>query len=72
MSRPAWITPDEAGTDTRLISVRVPDDEYLYSCLIGAVLLLTESWNWEGIGALTPDEVSALFLPTFQDLADNA
>lgn len=68
----AWITPNEASEDTRLIQIRVPDDMYLYSCLLGAILLLVEPSNWEAVGTLTPSEVAALFQPTFDDVADNA
>jgi len=68
----AWITPDEASSDTRLIEIRVPDDMYLYSCLIGAIMLLSLPENWEEIGVLTPAECAALFEPTFQDVMDNA
>lgn len=67
-----WVTPDSASQDTREITVRVPDDEYLYSCLIGAVLLLVDPFNWEKLGDLTADEVAQLFDPTFSDLAANA
>lgn len=67
-----WVTPDSASQDTREITVRVPDDEYLYSCLIGAILLLADPYNWEKQGDLTPEEVALLFDPTFSDLAANA
>lgn len=68
----AWITPDEASSDTRLIEIRVPDDAYLYGCLLGAVYLLTMLENWEEIGAITPAEAAALFSSTFADLVANA
>lgn len=67
-----WLTPDEASEDTRTISIRVPDDEYLYSCLIGAVLLLTLASSWEEQGTILPEDVALLFEPTFEDLASNA
>lgn len=67
-----WVTPNSANTGTRTIAVRVPDDEYLYSCLVGCVLLLVDSFNWEKVGDMTPAEISALFDPTFTDLAANA
>jgi len=68
----AWITPDEAGDTTRLISIRVPDDPYLYACFLGAVLLLSDPANWEALGVLTADEVAALFSPTYEDVIANA
>lgn len=68
----AWITPDEASDQTRLIEIRVPDDAYLYGCFIGAVYLLTLPQNWEEIGSITAEEAAALFSPTFQDITDNA
>jgi len=68
----AWITPDEASQDTRLIEIRVPDDTYLYACLLGCVLLLIDSANWEQVGALSAAEIAALFAPTVQDLIDLA
>jgi len=68
----AWVTPDEAGDTTRLISIRVPDDPYLYACFLGAVLLLSDPLNWEGIGTLTAEEVVAFFVPTYEDVIANA
>jgi len=68
----AWITPDEASEDTRLIEIRVPDDTYLYACLIGCLLLLLDSANWEEVGTLTPAETAALFAPTLDDIIANA
>jgi len=68
----AWITPDEASEDTRLIEIRVPDDTYLYACFLGAVLLLFEASNWEQVGALTAAEVAALFAPTAEDVTNLA
>jgi len=67
-----WVTPDSANTVTRNVTLRVPDDEYLYSCLVGCVLLLVEALNWEQVGDMTPAEVATLFDPTFTDLAANA
>lgn len=68
----AWITPDEAGTTTRLIELRVPDDTYLYSCLLGAVMLLIDALNWEEVGDLSTVETAELFAPTVEDLINNA
>lgn len=68
----AWITPDEASDQTRLIEIRVPDDAYLYGCILGAVYLLTLPENWEAIGTITAAEAAALFSPTFEDLVANA
>lgn len=68
----AWITPDEASSNTRLIEITVPDDMYLYSCLLGAVYLLTLPQNWEELGTITPEQAAAFFNQTFQDLTDNA
>lgn len=68
----AWITPDEASEDTRLIEIRVPDDMHLYACLIGAILLLRDASNWQQIGTLTPDQCANLFAPTLDDIIANA
>lgn len=68
----AWITPDEASEDTRLIELRVPDDTYLYACFLGALLLLLDAANWEEVGTLTPAETAALFTPTIDDAIANA
>lgn len=68
----AWITPDEASEDTRLISVTVPDDTYLYACFVGAVMLLKDPANWEQVGTMTPEECAARFEQTFSDVIPNA
>jgi len=68
----AWLTPDEASSNTRLIEIAVPDDMYLYSCLLGAVYLLTLPENWQAIGTLTPEDCASLFIATFAGLVANA
>lgn len=68
----AWITPDEADDNVRLISVTVPDDTYLYACFVGAVMLLKNPANWEQVGAMTPEECAAMFEQTFLDVIPDA
>ena len=67
-----WLTPNEAADTSRLICIAVPDDEYLFACLLGAVLALTKEDSWEQAGEMTPAEVAALFVVTFDGLASNA
>lgn len=52
----AWLTPDNLPGGTRCVQITVPDDEEFFAMLIGALVPLFESENFENDGDLTAEE----------------
>jgi len=62
MSKNAWLTPDDAPTNTKCWRVFVPEGEIYEAAMRGALLMLTEVQNWEQHGTQTPEDVAQAFL----------
>lgn len=54
-----WLTGDSA--DLCQATINIPQDEYFYAALIGAVSRLAIAENWQEYGAITPDQAANLF-----------
>lgn len=58
-SRNAWLTPDDTAqpnTIARCLAIPEP----LFPMVTGALSLLTEVWNWEQFGTMTPEDAAHL------------
>lgn len=73
-NRIAWLTPNNAPTETRCRRVRIPDDESWIAIVSGALLPLIYPYNWEQFGTLTPEEAAErakeMFLAYLMDESD--
>lgn len=57
----AWLTPDSQPSDDTCLCIRIPNGEGWIGAVRGALLLLTESENWQQLGSTSPEDVAALF-----------
>lgn len=72
MSKLAWLTPDNPPPTNFICRViRIPDNQQFVGCVNGALLSLTESFNWEEQGTMSPAEAAAL-MTTMWDEYDNS
>lgn len=68
MTRHAWLTPDsESGILCR--SLAIP--EQLLPAVLGALGLLTYSYNWEEFGDMTPQECAELATVMWNSIAES-
>lgn len=63
----AWLTPDEIPGSTRCRVLLVPDDDDIFSCVTGALLLLTDPDNWEKYGSVEPVDIASAMSQMFSD-----
>lgn len=63
----AWLTGNTtAAADFICRRLLIPNDLDLIFAVNGALLSLTEAWNWEQFGAATPEETAALMAEMYQ------
>lgn len=55
----AWLTPDSLPSQTKCVSLHVPDSLDFEAVLRGALMLLQEAENWQEYGSLTPVECAS-------------
>jgi len=60
-----WLTPDSIPTDTICRVLLIPNDEQIIANVTGAIESLTEAWNWETFGTLTPEQAADGLTPMF-------
>lgn len=51
-----WLTPDDIPADTICRSLFIPNSEAWIAIVTGCLLELSQPFNWEAYGTLTPDE----------------
>lgn len=56
MARYGWLTPDSSPVDVVCRSLFIPNSEAWVAIVTGAILELSQPYNWEEYGALTPVE----------------
>lgn len=57
--RGRWITPEEIPTETVCRVLLIPDEQEIRASVLGAISELIYPSNWEQVGAVTPQEISA-------------
>jgi len=57
-----WLTPDSLPAAERCVQIRVPTDPDFFAMLMGALVPLYSSSNYEKHGALTPEEVAQFWV----------
>lgn len=57
----AWQTPESLPTGKFCRRLFIPNSPYLVGCVSGALRELAAPENWEELGAITPEEVAAVF-----------
>lgn len=65
-----WLTPEALPVGTVCRLLRIPDDPTWLAPVTGALLSLTQAFNWEQFGVTTPEEAAARYgemLNQFQD-----
>jgi len=55
----AWLTPDSIPTETVCLPLVIPDDEGIIAAVVGAIVPLIYSSNWEPFGTVTPAAIAA-------------
>lgn len=53
-----WLTPDTLPATTVTVSITCPDDIDLIACVIGALSLLEDQYNWQQYGTITIEQVT--------------
>lgn len=56
MAQYGWLTPDDIPTSVICRTLFIPDSESWLAIVTGAILELSQPYNWEKFGTLTPDE----------------
>lgn len=62
MSKRAWLTPDDAPASLDCWRVFIPSGEAYRAAFRGAMILLSQDWNWEEHGAQSPETVADLWV----------
>jgi microcystin-dependent protein len=65
-----WLTPDDAYSDLRCVSVYIPSGEEYTGALLGALSLLRAVSSWEQFGAQSPEDTAAAFDAGWQQTLD--
>lgn len=56
MGRYGWLTPDSTPVEVVCRTLFIPNSEAWLAIVTGAILELSQPYNWEQFGTLTPDE----------------
>ena len=65
-----WLTPDTPIPVSSLCRrIRIPDGVDWLAIVSGALLSLTNEYNWEQFGTLTPAQVASVFSSVYQDFS---
>lgn len=68
MPRRAWLTPNGPPIGRFCIKVELPDSAEFEALFLGALLSLTEEWQWEQSGDMTAEETAEFFWDVFQSI----
>ena len=60
-----YLSPESLPSDVCTITLEIPNDELLRLAVMGQVYELTHSYLWEQYGAITPAQVAAAMLTTY-------
>jgi len=64
-----YLTSDTIPTTSICYSVRLPNTSLIVAAFIGAVLQLTQAYNWEVFGEQTPEDMALAFETVYQNMA---
>lgn len=67
----AWLTPDTVPVGRACRILKIPDSPEFTAPVTGALLSLTEVWNWEKFGALTPEETAEIYWQMVNEYLNN-
>lgn len=67
-----FVTGSDPGTSTVCYQLVVPDDLYFRAAVRGVLEALTDSENWEQVGAATPAEYAALAQTMYDNFIESA
>jgi len=70
VTRGRWLTENSIPSGKKDNLIRVPDGEAWRAQLLGALLLLTESENWEQYGTLTPEQMSSVWVEVLYEFVE--
>jgi hypothetical protein len=62
-----YLSPESLPSEICTITLQIPNDELLRMAVMGQVYELTHSYLWELYGAITPAQVAAAMLTTYND-----
>lgn len=66
-----WLTPDGPIPTAKICRlVRIPDDIFFIGDVNGALLALTQQYNWEEEGTLTPEECADAMFDMWNDFTN--
>lgn len=65
-----WLTPNALPTEFVCRVLRIPDDPTWIAPVTGAILSLTEEFNWEKFGVTTPEEAAEIYGAMLNDYLD--
>lgn len=72
MKRRAWLTGDVLLNDDEICRrFALPDDPTIRSAFLGALVPLTEVWNWQQNGSMTPREASEIMTRVVNSMTDD-
>lgn len=64
-----FITPDSIPTDTLCVRFSIPDSVEWRALIEGAILALTDVWDWQQIsGHVSPDEAAEAALAIYRSV----
>lgn len=66
-----YATPDTLPADTICRVLFIPNGEMLIGAVTGALKTLIDSWNWEQVGTITPDEAADAMTSMFDKFCFN-
>lgn len=72
MKRRAWLTGDVLLNDDEICRrFALPDDPTIRAAFLGALVPLTEVWNWQQNGSMTPREASEIMTRVVNSMTDD-
>jgi hypothetical protein len=69
--RAGWVTPDDEPSPLVCHQVFVPSGMHYEAAFRGAMLLLTDVYNWEKSGTQEPQAVADAFFEAFMQTVNN-
>lgn len=64
------VTPDTIPTEYQYRALLIPNDVLIIGAVYGALLYLADTWYWQALGAVTPDEMAYRMLQMIYESAD--
>lgn len=66
-----YLTPNSFPDTTVCWQLEIPADFLLQTAVFGALNTLSQHWNWEEFGELTPEETAVMWAAVYDDIVES-